>query len=119
MKEFGFDFLRDHSMERNEQRRQMSYGRDAGRAEAPGRKPVHRDPHFLLIDEADSILIDEARTPLIISEAEDDETHEQQRTLYGWAALNADQFEEDVHYWYDREKRKVDLSTKPDQEPPS
>ena len=26
----------------------------------------------------------------------------------GWVALNADQFEEDVHYWYDREKRKVD-----------
>ena len=30
------------------------------------RKPVQRPAHFVLVDEADSILIDEARTPLII-----------------------------------------------------
>ena len=110
MKEFGFDFLRDHSAERTEQQRRMWYGTQAGVAESPDKLPVHREPHFILIDEADSILIDDARTPLIISSAEDDSTHEQQRALYSWSAEHADEFEEDLHYWYDREKKKADLT---------
>ena len=53
--EFGFDYLRDNGM--------------ATRAE----DQVQRDHFFCIIDEADSILIDEARTPLIISgPAQDD-----------------------------------------------
>lgn len=47
--EFGFDYLRDNGM--------------ATRRE----DQVQRDHYFCIIDEADSILIDEARTPLIIS----------------------------------------------------
>jgi len=47
--EFGFDYLRDNSM--------------VSRAE----EQVQRGHYFALIDEIDSILIDEARTPLIIS----------------------------------------------------
>jgi len=47
--EFGFDYLRDNGM--------------ATRKE----DQVQRDHYFCIIDEADSILIDEARTPLIIS----------------------------------------------------
>ncbi|VAY88045.1 Protein export cytoplasm protein SecA ATPase RNA helicase (TC 3.A.5.1.1) [hydrothermal vent metagenome] len=46
--EFGFDFLRDN----------MSYELE---------DKVQRDHNFVIIDEVDSILIDEARTPLIIS----------------------------------------------------
>jgi len=46
--EFGFDYLRDNMVREEEQLRQ-------------------RDLHFAIVDEADSILIDEARTPLIIS----------------------------------------------------
>jgi preprotein translocase subunit SecA len=72
MKEFGFDFLRDHSGEREQKQRELWYGGSAGGvAESATSKPVHRAPHFLLIDEADSILIDDARTPLIISAPED------------------------------------------------
>lgn len=48
--EFGFDYLRDHLVNRKEDRVQCGL-------------------HFLLLDEADSILIDEARTPLLISSA--------------------------------------------------
>ena len=107
MKEFGFDFLRDHSMERNEQRQKMWYG--GGVAKAPV-QVVHRPPHFILIDEADSILIDEARTPLIISEPQEEEAEDQQKALYSWCARNTDKFAEDEHYWYDRERRKVDLT---------
>ena len=47
--EFGFDYLRDNGM--------------AGRAE----DQVQRNYYFAIVDEVDSILIDEARTPLIIS----------------------------------------------------
>ncbi len=51
--EFGFDYLRDNMAFRPEDR-------------------VQRDLHFAVIDEVDSILIDEARTPLIISGAAED-----------------------------------------------
>lgn len=111
MKEFGFDFLRDHSAQREQKQRQLWYGGAAGGvAESSASMPVHRAPHFLLIDEADSILIDDARTPLIISAAEDGTTHEQQKMLYSWSAIHAPSFGEDAEYWYDRERRKVDLS---------
>ena len=46
--EFGFDYLRDN----------MSYSRE---------QMVQRGHNFVIVDEVDSILIDEARTPLIIS----------------------------------------------------
>ena len=110
MKEFGFDFLRDHSMQREQKQRELWYGAHGGVAESAASRPVHRQPNFLLIDEADSILIDDARTPLIISAAEDGTTHEQQMSLYQWSAKNATQFSEDEEYWYDRERRKVDLT---------
>ena len=48
--EFGFDYLRDNMVTRADQR-------------------VQRGHHFAIVDEVDSILIDEARTPLIISGA--------------------------------------------------
>jgi preprotein translocase subunit SecA len=47
--EFGFDYLRDHSMARRKE------------------EEAQRGHYFAIIDETDSILIDEARTPLIIS----------------------------------------------------
>jgi len=51
--EFGFDYLRDNMVD------------DLARM-------VQRDLHFAIVDEADSILIDEARTPLIISSPAED-----------------------------------------------
>lgn len=53
--EFGFDYLRDN----------MAYSKE-------GR--VQRDLYYALVDEVDSVLIDEARTPLIISGAANDAT---------------------------------------------
>ena len=63
-KEMGFDFLRDRlragaAAEGEKRRRIFS---DAGEGEAP----VQRGHYFALVDEADSVLIDEATTPLII-----------------------------------------------------
>jgi preprotein translocase subunit SecA len=53
--EFGFDYLRDN----------MRFD---------GSRKVQRGHHYCIIDEIDSILIDEARTPLIISGAAEDDT---------------------------------------------
>ena len=53
--ELGFDYLRDN----------MKYSLD---------QMVQRGHHFAIVDEVDSILIDEARTPLIISGRTDDKT---------------------------------------------
>jgi len=64
-KEMGFDFLRDRlrlGAGRKENERHPVFG---GK-KVEGEQPVQRGHHFALIDEADSILIDEARTPLII-----------------------------------------------------
>ncbi len=110
MKEFGFDFLRDHSSQRQKQQQQLWFSGSDAQARPVDTLPVHREPHFLLIDEADSILIDEARTPMIISGVADESAQQQQRQLYLWCARNVDQFREDIEYWYDRERRKVDLT---------
>jgi len=58
--EFGFDYLRDNMAQSKEQLSQ-------------------REPHYAIVDEVDSILIDEARTPLIISapDAESTKLYEQ------------------------------------------
>ncbi len=58
--EFGFDYLRDNLAVRPEDR-------------------VQREHHYAIVDEVDSVLIDEARTPLIISGPVDSKIHEQFR----------------------------------------
>jgi preprotein translocase subunit SecA len=58
--EFGFDYLRDN----------MKFSLD---------DYVQRDFHYAIVDEVDSILIDEARTPLIISGPSDESTDKYQR----------------------------------------
>jgi preprotein translocase subunit SecA len=70
---------------------------------------VQRDLHFMLVDEADSILIDEARTPLIISAAPgEDELIATE--AYEWAAETNQQFEENTHYEYHHKEKRVDLN---------
>jgi preprotein translocase subunit SecA len=60
--EFGFDYLRDNMAQRVEDR-------------------VHRNFHYAIIDEVDSILIDEARTPLIISGTVETSVHDRYREM--------------------------------------
>ncbi len=105
-KEFGFDFLRDRLVLRQIRQKQLAFF--DSNEDGQGESPVQRDPYFALVDEADSILIDEARTPLIISAIPGDDVSEIKAT-YTWAASIADKFEEDVDYEYDHEKKKVEL----------
>ncbi|MFV0443569.1 MAG: DEAD/DEAH box helicase [Planctomycetaceae bacterium] len=93
-REFGFDFLRD----RLESRRRHN-SRLAMLASGPIR--VQRDSGFLLLDEADSLLIDEARTPLILSGSLD-RADAAQEACYLWAAEVAPELREGSHFQRDR-----------------
>ena len=84
--EFGFDFLRDN----------MSYSRD---------QMVQRGHNFVIVDEVDSILIDEARTPLIISGPTNQNMQD-----YIRANSIAVQLEKETHFTVD-EKDKIILIT--------
>jgi preprotein translocase subunit SecA len=84
--EFGFDYLRDN----------MAMTKD---------DLVQRGHHYAIVDEVDSILIDEARTPLIISGPADQPTK-----WYRAFADIVDTLERDLHYEVDEKKRTVGIS---------
>ena len=81
--EFGFDYLRDNMATRAEDR-------------------VQRGHAFAIVDEVDSILIDEARTPLIISGRLGDSAR-----WYKDFARIVDRLRRDEHYEVDEAKRQV------------
>lgn len=85
--EFGFDYLRDNMVNETELLRQ-------------------RDLHFAIVDEVDSILIDEARTPLIISAP----AAENPESYYQFAKIAAKLVDED--YVLDEKRRSVALTDK-------
>src|ERR1700716_3436086 len=86
--EFGFDYLRDN----------MAHSLD---------DLVQRGHAFAIVDEVDSILIDEARTPLIISGPADGASN-----WYSEFARLAPLMEKDVHYEVDLRKRTVGVHEK-------
>ena len=109
-KEFGFDFLRDRLLLRRINEGLADFlGGMLGQQGPSAEEPVQRGANFVVVDEADSILIDEARTPLIISALP---TEEEKIAVecYRWSAKVADQFEDEEHYDYDHEKQSVELT---------
>jgi len=109
-KEFGFDFLRDRLLIR--QTREQGLGvlgpLLAGKSEK-SEEPVQREHFFALVDEADSVLIDDARTPLVISSIPG-EAEKVAVACHRWAAKSESEFEEDQHYEYDHDKKAVELT---------
>jgi preprotein translocase subunit SecA len=110
-KEFGFDFLKDRLIQR-----EANEGRSALGASLVGRgggsmKQLQRPYWFALVDEADNVLIDEARTPLIISSADGEggEREKRKAALFGFARDLAAEMTEDIHYEYDSQKRSAEL----------
>lgn len=84
--EFGFDYLRDNMAWTVEEQ-------------------VQRGHNFAIVDEVDSILIDEARTPLIISGPATGEANR----WYGEFARFATRLKQDVDYEVDEKKRTVGI----------
>ena len=96
--EFGFDYLRDNLVYHSTER-------------------VQRPLHYAIVDEVDSILIDEARTPLIISGPADDNTDLYQKLNSVPALLTAqtveptqDNPEPEGDYWVDEKAKQIHLS---------
>ena len=83
--EFGFDYLRDN----------MAWSLE---------ECVQRDHFFAVVDEVDSILIDEARTPLIISGPADKATK-----WYVEFANHVAKLQRDIHYEVDEKKKTVGI----------
>ena len=81
--EFGFDYLRDNMVTSVD-------------------RMVQRGHYYAVVDEVDSILIDEARTPLIISGAVQDSTK-----WYQQFARIVPRLSPDVHYEVDEKKRTI------------
>ncbi|MGB9680595.1 MAG: preprotein translocase subunit SecA [Minisyncoccia bacterium] len=84
--EFGFDYLRDHLVENLEDK-------------------VQRGHFYAIVDEVDSILIDEARTPLIISMPDEEASN-----LYLQFAQIARQLEEGKDYLADDKDKTISLT---------
>jgi preprotein translocase subunit SecA len=89
--EFGFDYLRDSLEYEPSKLRQ--------------RLPTHGGYHFAIVDEIDSILIDEARTPLIISAPVADA-----ESLYARFAAIAETLVEEEDFSLDEKHRQVALT---------
>ncbi len=110
-KEFGFDFLRDRLLMRAQNRLQTEMLGDGGGFNQSGDTVVMRGMHFCLVDEADSILIDEARTPLIIGSIEDT-VRDQIVQTYRWAAEVAPLFIKEEHYFIEDDSKRIELTAK-------
>ncbi len=83
--EFGFDYLRDN----------MKFDKES---------LVQRDLNYAIVDEVDSILVDEARTPLIISGPAEKSTH-----LYYQINGIIPKLKNETHYTIDEKARAVQL----------
>jgi preprotein translocase subunit SecA len=110
-REFGFDFLRDQlaltSAGQKGSSPSSAFSFLTDRSAAPG--TVQRRPFgFALIDEADSLLIDEARTPLIISSQAGHAARDE--ALFRWASKAASQFETGTHLERHKDRAPFELT---------
>ncbi len=111
-KEFGFDFLKDRLMQRELKEGRVNLGATLmGEARSGESKLLQRPYWFALVDEADNVLIDEARTPLIISSPDGEMGEREQRkaALFQFACELASDMVADLHYEYDPQKRSAEL----------
>jgi preprotein translocase subunit SecA len=110
--EFGFDFLRDRLKISGAANQAMQFWQPwTGNTQnfKPLDPKVQREHYFVLVDEADNIFIDEAKTPLIIASPTRLAT-EEECIVYRWANGIVPKMQLDVHFTYDIKKQKVDLT---------
>lgn len=113
--EYGFDFLRDRLRIKGQSSQGVPFWEawqttSANGAARAGESRVQPELlHYAIVDEADSILIDEARTPLIISTATQQASPEEQ-VVYHWSNNLAKGMQFNVHYTFDIKKQKIELT---------
>jgi preprotein translocase subunit SecA len=106
-KEMGFDFLRDR-LRKGASPETEPTARKYVRSSESTELPVQRGHYFALIDEADSILIDEARTPLIIGLTRPNDPATV--NLFRWSNRATFQLEPGTDYVYEPERRNAWLT---------
>ncbi len=106
--ELAFDYLRDRvALGRDAGNLRMKVARLTTSSGSRMQDVVMRGLHFAIVDEADSILIDEARTPLIIAQ----ETQPQDERRWAKAAFElADQLEENRDFKVHYDLRRLELT---------
>ena len=106
-KELAFDFLRDQIVLDGEtSHARLELERLLGNGDRLGRLLL-RGLHFAIVDEVDSVLIDEARTPLIISATEDGAA---EAAVFGAALDIARTLDPEADYTIDQTTRQVRLT---------
>jgi preprotein translocase subunit SecA len=106
-KQVVFDYLKDRLM-LGRGMQQLQLQMEGLHAEHPrSRRLLLRGLCYVIVDEADSVLVDEARTPLIISNVGDSSYQEQ---VYGEAIAIARQLESGVDFSIRPRERDVELS---------
>ncbi|MFM8893633.1 MAG: preprotein translocase subunit SecA, partial [Planctomycetia bacterium] len=107
--EFGFDFLKDRLMNR-----EIAEGRGdlgavlMGRSRGLTAKLLQRPYGFALVDEADNVLIDDARTPLIIA-SPPGEAQAAEQALFRFAAAVARELEAEKDFEVEQQKQTCEL----------
>jgi preprotein translocase subunit SecA len=111
--EFGFDFLRDRLKVAGNKGQAAPFWAPwtalNGQYAQPLDPKVQREHNYAIVDEADNIFIDEARTPLIISAPTRPATPEEQ-VVYTWADRIAKAMVRDKHFTLDEKKQKIELT---------
>lgn len=110
--EFGFDFLRDRMKLRGGQAHANPFwsGWTGGGNKADPRCQRAETPlNYAIVDEADSIFIDEGRTPLVIANPTRPATEEEQ-VVYKWADRVVKDLEPGKHFRVDLKKDKAELT---------
>ncbi len=110
--EFGFDFLRDRLKTKSGAGQNVPFWTawsNNGQDYKPLDPKVQRGHQFGLVDEADNIFVDEARTPLVIS-TETRAATEAESVVYKWADKLAKEMLRDKHFYLDEKKQKVELA---------
>jgi preprotein translocase subunit SecA len=110
--EFGFDFLRDRLKAAGAKGQESPFWapwQDGAFNASPADPYVQRGHHYALVDEADNIFVDEARTPLIIAGPTRLAT-EDEETVYRWADGLAQQMMHERHFTFDMKKQKLELT---------
>jgi preprotein translocase subunit SecA len=111
--EFGFDFLRDRLKVAGAKGQETPFWapwQPGPFVASTGTDVfVQRGHHYALVDEADNIFIDEARTPLIIS-GPTRLASEMEARVYAWADDLAKAMRLDQHFTFDIKKQKLELT---------
>jgi preprotein translocase subunit SecA len=106
-KEIVFDYLKDH-ISLKQKPGHIAYPLQRLYGSAGSLKdPILRGLCFAIVDEADSVLIDEARTPLIISGAGDNDF---EKKVYEQALVFAKQLSSNEHYRSDMGAKSIELT---------